>query len=135
MLPRWIRAAARLRLEEFAPLAFFAPSAAVTLKASLFFMERGERLPPRIAHGLVRLAATAALMLVFFLLVKRGLLGRRLAADPAEPPSRVAAPFLHHERPRVRTTVVHALGSIGSKIHREEIVAALLLPVLEARSC
>jgi membrane-associated phospholipid phosphatase len=79
LLPRWIRAAARLRLEEFAPLAFFALSAAVTLKASLFFMERGECLPPRIAHGFVRLAATAALMLVFFLLVKRGLLGRRLA--------------------------------------------------------
>jgi HEAT repeat protein len=37
-------------------------------------------------------------------------------------------PFLHHERARVRTAAVHALGSIGSKVHRESVIAALADP-------
>jgi HEAT repeat protein len=42
-------------------------------------------------------------------------------------------PFLQHERARVRAAAVHALGSIGSKLHREAVVAALSDP--SARVC
>ena len=37
-------------------------------------------------------------------------------------------PYLHHERARVRTAAVHALGSIGSRAHREALIAALSDP-------
>jgi len=40
----------------------------------------------------------------------------------------IIAPFLQHERARVRTAAVHALASIGSRTDRETIVAALSDP-------
>jgi hypothetical protein len=47
--------------------------------------------------------------------------------------SSLVLPLLHHERARVRTAAVHAVGSIGSKEHREALVAALSDP--SARVC
>jgi hypothetical protein len=49
----------------------------------------------------------------------------------ARPPRQ--EPFLQHERARVRTAAVHALGGVGSVIHREAIIAALSDP--SARVC
>lgn len=70
----------------------------------------------------------------------RGATGRRLGAPESiglieglgevgnEDDAELVLPFLHHERARVRTAAVHALGNIGAKVHRESIIAALSDP-------
>jgi membrane-associated phospholipid phosphatase len=68
---RLLRSTASLRPEEAIALLFFTPSAAITLRASLFFIHLGQPVPPRIAHGLIRLAVTALLGVAYAAFVMR----------------------------------------------------------------
>lgn len=69
-MKRLLGQALRLRPEEFLAVAFFVPSSLVTLRAGLWLQEAGLTVTPRIRHGFIRLAVTAAAMGLFFLFVR-----------------------------------------------------------------
>ena len=76
---RLLRSTASLRPEEAIALLFFTPSAAITLRADLFFVHLGQPVPPRIAHGFIRLAATAVLGVAYAVFVQRKPMWDRLS--------------------------------------------------------
>jgi len=78
----------RLRPEEFLAVLFFLPSAFVTGKAYLYDVGAGLTVPPRIYHGMVRLAVTAMVAALFVWFARRKPLWSRLGWI------REVAPFL-----------------------------------------
>lgn len=66
-----VRALVGLRAEEIPALLFLLPSAAVTAKAWLFYVNAGLPVPPRIEHGVWRIVLTALGMVAFFWAVHR----------------------------------------------------------------
>jgi membrane-associated phospholipid phosphatase len=61
----------KLRPEELLALLFFPPSAFVTARAYLYDLSAGLTVPPRIYHGMLRLAVTAAVASLFVWFVRR----------------------------------------------------------------
>ena len=80
------RALFALRPEEAIALVFFLPSMAITLRADLLISRMGQGVPPRIVHGLVRLAVTAGLGALYAIAL-------RLRAGWRESPLRDLMPF------------------------------------------
>lgn len=70
-LPRITSQVWRLRPEEFLALLFFPPSAFVTARAYLYDVGAGLKVPPRIYHGMLRLAVTASVAALFVWFVRR----------------------------------------------------------------
>ncbi len=70
-LPRMTWHLWALRPEEFLAVLFFPPSAFVTARAYLYDVGAGLKAPPRIYHGMLRLAVTAAVAALFVWFVRR----------------------------------------------------------------
>lgn len=68
----------RLRPEEALAVLFFGPSVFVTVRAYTYDVAAGLAVPPRIYHGMIRLAVTALAAGLFVWFVRRKPLGSRL---------------------------------------------------------
>ncbi len=77
-MKRILRFIGKLRFEEFLAILFLLPSFLITLKANLYYIEIGEKIPRKFYGGIWRIVITVAVMLIFYYLVKKKILWDKL---------------------------------------------------------
>ncbi len=105
----------QLRPEEALAVLFFGPSLFMTFRAFLYDVHAGLRVPPRIYHGMVRLAVTLALAALFALFVKKRPLGSRFDW------LREVAPFLFCIA--IYTNLHDTIGFVNSHDVHDKLIA------------